>query len=469
LLSGPDGEDDSFGLKPSHLAWHQSSIPENMIGDWYRNGNIELSVFEDSFQVKSISAQLVSVETSDPYVRIIYKIAEYYKSLYIQETNPDTLKIAYVDTFATSRTDAARLPVREVWYIVTSTNPWLSISMPQELNGNWHLHDGNSEINISPESFILDKESWSIEASQTNGRIYRLVINKGTSYKMLYYMVVAEYTMSACLVDGLVDLQDRHGGLAVEWETYNRWWDLLEKAGFEQDTRWSYDYNLKALSNEVINTHSPVDSFIRDETLTGRLELEVVSNSISGGEGVLTLQSTFQIDQEAGRYLHIKGDGETRQVVDDSSWVANGLTHSENFDIMLENDTLWFDTDKGKVMFASARLERHSLINLRPFAYPGIFNADDFPYDRDIFGVVTFSPDDKPQTRYFGDNLDIFQHTVNTYIISGCSELNYTLLTFGRGIEQVECFRGAYNNMDIWYNRGSRADPYVKEISFSCK
>ncbi|MFH1069542.1 MAG: hypothetical protein V1794_07950, partial [Candidatus Glassbacteria bacterium] len=241
---------------PTTLAWSQSRVSEELSGNWYKDGNLEIAIYEDSVRVKNSTFNLEVFETAQPYARIIYREGEYYKSLYIKTVMSDSMLVAYVDSAASSLTLARVLPVQNLWYVVTATNPWLPFDIPAALQGNWHIYDGHSEISISSDSLTLDGESWSIEKGQTNRHIFRLILHRGPEYKTLYFDELEEYKMEARLVDGTPDLQDKFGNLSGNWQKYYRWWNFLETTDFNAGARRSYAFSLKSIYTGLIDLQS---------------------------------------------------------------------------------------------------------------------------------------------------------------------------------------------------------------------
>jgi len=457
---------------PTTLAWSQSRVSEELSGNWYKDGNLEIAIYEDSVRVKNSTFNLEVFETAQPYARIIYRKGEYYKSLYVKALKSDSMLVAYVDSAASNLTLARILPVRNLWYAVTSTNPWLPFDIPAALQGNWHIYDGHSEISLSGDSLTLDGESWNIEEGQTNRHIFRLILHREPEYKTLYFNEIEEFKMEARLVDGTPDLQDAFGYLSGSWQIYYRWWNFLERIDFRTGSHLGFNYSQKSIYANLANSQSPFDSFYTERTMSGRVELAVASNSISGGGGGLTLKSTFQIDQDTkiDRQL-LRSYFAPIQMIRDSTVIEYGLTQVQSFNLVLENDTLWYATEHGKVVFASRRLQKFSTINLRFLAHPSVFNSDSFPLEPDIFGVVTFSGGAEPEMRNFGENLRTILRVgwVGLIVANGFSARNYLVLTADKRIEKVECFQGQYYNREAWYHINSgRTDPFAKEVSFSC-
>ena len=314
-------------LFPTTLAWRQSDIPEELIGNWYKDGNLEISVYEDSVRVYNRTLELEDFETANPYARIIYRDGDYYKSLYFTAMSPDSVQAAYVDSAVSSSDMARSLPVQNRWIVFTSTNPWLSVTMPGDLKGNWHIYDGLSEIGIAEGSVTLDGDSWSVDSSQTNRSIFRLILHRETEYKTLYYDEIEDLKMKARLVDGTPDLQDKFGRFNTGWQTYTRWWDFLDKVNLSSGAHWSYKFSLKSFFAELINSKTPVDSFYREQSQQGRVDLEVIRNDLSDTGGAITLTSTFNIEKETNKDRQLRVEFGTAQMLFDSVWYWK-TTHS---------------------------------------------------------------------------------------------------------------------------------------------
>jgi len=332
--------------------------------------------------------------------------------------------------------------------------------MPGEMPGNWHIHDGKMEMEIDRERVVLDGESWEIDSVETNRTVERLILRSGESYKSFYFREVDPYSMEALLTDGKADIQDRYGKVHGDWKILNKWWDLFEIFPFQQGSRWSYDYSYEENYIQVYNLSSPIDSIVQRREMKGQFELEVTSNTLQGGTGSLTLQATFQIDEEKGRYFHALKDS-IIQVLADSSWANANVLKTEQYEIVLENDTLWYRTEEGKVLFASTKLQPYlsweqpgSLVNLRPFVYPFTFPKEGFPEGKDVFTNVQFSPVTRPQS--------------STALVSGRNIKKRAQFVFGKGFQDIYYLHYDYERR-YWHGYEQYLNPYKKETSFDCE
>jgi len=328
---------------------------------------------------------------------------------------------------------------------------------------------GTVQLKITP-SFVSAPDAPSNDWFIAEKEIGEVILKSGNRYKSLYFGEVGEYTMDVLLVDGKADIQDRYGRIPGDWKTLNKWWDFIEKCRLYQGSRWNYSYCYWKYINEVDNTSSPRDSILQSDSLKGQFELEITSSTMQGATGSLTLQATFQIAEEKSRYFHAQINGDI-QILSDSSWSKAGVTEIEQYEIVLENDTLWYRTEEGVVFFASAKIESFAAINLRAFVYPFEFPREGFPEGRDILGEILFHDEIIPsRPKVYGDTPSAIIHHSDDSItyLAGSYINNYLCLLSGGGFRDMNYFFGDYDQL-YWNGREWYLDPYVKETSFSCK
>ena len=461
---------ENIAIDPRGLPWEKASLPAGLLGDWYKEGKIDLTVGGDTLHVRGVWSLVQSTEKSDSYYRIIYKIGSQYRSIYLRNIMETEVQIAYTDSMASSEEGASARPVAGTWVTLTSYNPWILTNMPSKMSGDWHIHDGKLEMAINSETVVLDGVLWEIDSVQTNRTVERLVLKRGESYKSFYYQEVGEYSMDVLLVDGKDDIQDRLGNVPGEWGTFRRWWDLIEKCGLYSGSHWLYDYSYLENYTRVYNTAAPIDSIVETASLKGQLDLEVTSSTIGEGTGSLYLEAIFLIDEEKGGYYQDRKNG-SREVLTDSSWVIPGRIVTMDYEISLENDTLWYRTAEGKVFFASTKFERGAKINNRVFVYPFEFPKEGFPEDSDIFGKILLPDETIPSEHkiYAGVPSATIHHGDGsiTYL-EGQYMDSYVDLLSGSGFSDMNYFFGDYDQM-TWYRGPQYYDPYKMETSFSCK
>jgi hypothetical protein len=467
--STPAGPEEQY-FEPGVGLWEKTSMPADLLGDWYKGGKLELTVGEDTLRVSGIWSLIQSVEKSDSYYRIIHAIGAQYYATYFINLTEESVEVVETRSYAADEEGAAGLSEIESRHTMTSTNPWVTTGMPGDLQGNWHIHDGNMEMVIDRESLVLDGELWGIDSVQTNRTVDRLILKSGNRYKSLYFGEVGEYTMDVLLVDGKADIQDRYGKVNGNWVTLHKWWDFIEQCRLYPGSRWIYEYSYQEYYTQVYNTTTPIDSIVQTNSLTGQFELEVTSSTIQEGTGSLTLYAAFQIDGGEGWYFHARKDGKT-EVLTDSSWVNPGHLKTEQYEIVLEDDTLWYATEEGVVFFASAKIESFAAINLRAFVYPFEFPREGFPEGRDILGEILFHDEIIPsRPKVYGDTPSAIIHHSDDSItyLAGSYINNYLCLLSGGGFRDMNYFFGDYDQL-YWNGREWYLDPYVKETSFSCK
>ncbi len=316
------------------------------------------------------------------------------------------------------------------------------------------------EMVIDRETVVIDGTGWEIDSVQTNRTVERLILRSGPAFKSLYYREVGPYSMEALLTEGKADIQDRYGKVPGDWSTLYRWWDFIETCRLYSGSRWVYDYSYSEFYIQVYNTTTPIDSIVQTSSLKGQFELEVTTSTIQEGTGGLTLQAAFLIDEEKGRYFHARKDS-VIQVLIDSSWVNPGHLKTEQYEIFLENDTLWYRTEEGKVLFASIKFEPYlswvqtgSLVNIRAFVYPFVFPREGFPDGSDVLVNVQFSPIDRSPS--------------SAIIIRALGAKKKAQFTFGNGFQDI-FYRHRDYDQRYWYGDERYLNPYKKETSFDCK
>jgi len=462
--SQPIESDESVDLR--RLSWQQAAIPTELFGDWYTEGELDLTVKLDTLYVHRIRTLIRSIEKADNYYRIIYAVENIYRAAYFRNLTEIGLQAAYTDSSAGDIQGAAECPVTSRWYTLTSTIPWIPAILPGNLPGNWHIHDGNMEIAIAGTNAVVDGASWTIDSVQTNRHVGRLLLKAGNGYKSLYYNEVGDYDMEVLLVDGKKDMQDRMGNIQGDWTKVYRWWDFIEKGNFYPGARWSYQYFYKQYIDQVFDTSSPRDSIARIESLEGRFDLEVLSNTISGETGSLMLKATFQIDTDGGKYYHAKKDG-TTQVQTDSSWSNPGSVKTVQHEIVLENDTLWFKTSEGKIFFASKKLRSRVNVNYLLFLHPIDFPKEGFPAGRLILGEILFPYEEKPFKNLYNNdiNSEIIWVLGVDIVIQGQLTNNYAYFSLGTGFKSVN-YHFEDNDQRIRFGRGEYHNPYIKDTTF---
>jgi|GEM_PF-4279596 len=383
----PLAEQEEFD--PRILPWQKVSMPTDLLGDWYTEGDLYLSVTEEDFRAEGVLAIFQSISKSDSYYRIIYRIAQKYHAIYLRNLTNEEVQIVHADSTAVDEEGASAVPVSRNWLTLTATNPWIPTMITTDITGNWHIQDGMMEVVIEKEKVVLDGESWEIDSIQTNRHVDRFILKRDENYKSFYFQEVGSYTIEALLVDGKEDIQNRYGNIPGDWYTLYRWWDFIDACRLYPGSRWSYDFYYWKIINEVDNTSSPRDSILQSDSLKGQFELEVTNSTIDEGTGSLTLKATFKIDEEKGIYFHYQVNGDV-QIVTDSSWSVSDFTIIEQYEIILENDTLWYNTDEGKVFFASTKVKPNARVIIRAFVYPFDFPEEIFSMGININAGIQF-------------------------------------------------------------------------------
>ncbi|MFC1544609.1 hypothetical protein ACFL4X_00440 [Gemmatimonadota bacterium] len=454
---GPgEGHDPDVLFRPEQLNWEETSMPINLLGHWYANGSLIMSFREDTLFVLGNNSLIQAVDKSESYFRIIYRIDSDYYTFYLRDLDEKIVRVAYTDSVAANLQDATTLRVIQNWESLTSTNPWLRADKPEMLLGNWHLHDGVVEITIGEDTVTIDNQSWIFSAHQSNSTVNRIILSKDNVFKTIYYKELSPYTLEGLLVDGNEDLEDKYGEVHGEWQTFLQWWDFVTQANLKRGYILSYDYTYHNLLSITDNTVSPPDSFVLEEDLEARLRLEVKSGVITSTpfSGNISLESSFQILQDGGKYFHAKKSA-PMEVVSDSSWNKGSSTVAKEVDIFPLNDTLWFSTAQGNVFFASRKFHQGAMVNLRPFIFPFQFPMESFPQGPDIIGEVHFLVVEKPQ--------------VSDDQVSGTHSKAAGSLMSGGGFGKVYCIFEKYVRPTVSSSETTMPDTlYTRITTISC-
>ena len=173
--STPAGPEEQY-FEPGVGLWEETTMPTDLFGDWYSGGKLKLTVGEDTMRVSGIWSLIQSVEKSDSYYRIIHVIGAQYFATYFLKLTQESVEVVETKGYAADAEGAVALAEIESRHTMTSTNPWVPAGMPGEMQGNWHIHDGEMEMVIDRESAVLDGELWDIDSVQTNRTVDRLIL-----------------------------------------------------------------------------------------------------------------------------------------------------------------------------------------------------------------------------------------------------------------------------------------------------
>ena len=381
-------------FNPVSLAWEEISLPAKLVGNWYADGKLELFINGDTVYTQNGRSTFYSTAKSGSYIMLIHNIEYMYRVTYINNLSDSTLEITYSDSSTSNPAEVVNLPLRGGWKTLTSTNPWISTQMPGGLTGNWHVQDGVLELAIDNDKVEIDGTAWNIDSVQTNKTAERLLLSSGSNYKTFYYQEVGSRWMSVRIVDGKLDLQDRYGRVQGNFTGVFKWWDIFESGGLKQGAKWVYDFSYEQIHEVDSTSTSPKVSIDSTLNSSGKLEVEVTNSTIADGSGTLSLLVTFTTNVEQGRYLHTLSTLPV-QVLTDTAWADSSLNRiiSNQYDLTLEDDTLWYDLPGGKQFFASSKISLSVSVNAEMFLYP-LIPAWPEPIDwDDRSGAVTIFED----------------------------------------------------------------------------
>ncbi|MBW7995719.1 MAG: hypothetical protein FVQ81_03920 [Candidatus Glassbacteria bacterium] len=469
LPSESTGSPPDEKFDPRNVKWEETSLPAALIGDWYADGKPELSFAGDTMWVRTFLFSIATVSQSDSIYRIIYHVESSYRALYLRNLTSTQIQTAYTDSTASDLQGAAALSVNSFWLTLNTYNHWAARIMPGELAGNWHVADGELELAISAEEVSIDGLVWKVDSVTTNQIIDRLVLNSSQNYQTLFYRDFDRYTMEVLLAAGKKDFLAEEEALQGDWKKLSRWWNFAESLPLEEGMRWSYEYELDESYIQANWDSIPPDSSYLKNSLKGRLEIQVLSAAWGEYTGQATVQSTFSIDEEQGKYLHFHKEG-TTELVTDSAWSNTFVLARADHEITLENDSLWFQTAGGKVLFASNKLQQGREVNLRPFVYPFEFPRDGFPNGPNATFKIAFSGTMSENPGLERSGAISHSYTLGLgetiTVMKGFAVSKYAFFEIGKGFYKVMYFHGAYD-VGIWAGWLSR-NPYKNEAKFNC-
>ncbi|MBW7995718.1 MAG: hypothetical protein FVQ81_03915 [Candidatus Glassbacteria bacterium] len=381
-----------------------------------------------------IRADFHSIARAENFFRLIYKLGGAFRAAYFNNLTDTSVQVAYTDSSSSDAQAVETSPVSGSWRTLTSTNPWIPASaISSRLFGNWHVADGNLELEITLNNVEIDGDVWLLDSVQTNRTANRLLLRSGMNYKILYYQKLQQYAMDVILVDGKVDLQDRFGRLEGEFETVAKWLDIFDSGGFKPGARWDYDFSYDQIYEVDSTTALPrvtVDSTLR---FSGRMEVEVTASSIAAGSGSLSLTVTFTTTEERGRYLHTLYT-DPIQVLTDTTWADSSLNRVESnqYEIVLESDTLWYDTPGGRAFFASTKVSPGVSIHAELFMFivppwTESIERDDYLASVKFSEIIRYVYSDALSSSHGGDTMLKFTPSV------GFDVIYYDFMHYARG------------------------------------
>jgi len=101
----------------------------------------------------------------------------------------------------------------------------------------------------------------------------------------------------------------------------------------------------------------------------GTFEFEIVQNGMLQSSQKYQILASYNIDKEEYRYHKVMYLTDEPEVTD-TSYTKENFEINEEFSLVLDNDTLWYETEEGKEYFVNVRLEKSSLVNLKLFGIP---------------------------------------------------------------------------------------------------
>jgi len=424
-----------------HGEWTAVLIPENLLGNWFWNSMWDMTIGLETIEDSVKTTAILAVEKQGEIFRIIHKFKEnVYFVTYFRFSSDNEIRMAASDGAARDIDKVRLLPLLE-WYTATRILPWENTTLPPELPGNWHIPDGEEEIVINESSITLSGKNWNIEASQTNGTISRIVIKSGMAQKSFYYRLnIRNYTMEAALKDGLEIIHDKFGHLPEsEWSNFSRWWDIKESFPLVEGTRWRYEFNYRNLYDPQLDFFGRWDAKKHDIKASGSFELVLVASKTNSVSSSYRFSSSFHIDKEEC-YIHhsrVNPENYLPEILSDTTTVEENLVFTNEYLIVEDNDSLWYETEEGRKLFSPVQVSWGTFAYLKMFTYPKSKTED-------YFFALLINPSQASPALAFVSH-DLFEE--ECYFIPG------------RGIKNIHYFHGEYRVM-------TAPSTYEEELTF---
>lgn len=363
----PDSES-----KQEALQWQSTELPRTLVGEWYYLDKINITIVEDTVKAKhkyfNANYHILDVEKKeDQHYRLILEMVERnstYTCLNILFLSETELEIAFSKEYAMLEENVRNQPPDKS-YVVAKNPTWISQQFPDELIGNWQLQQGDLDVEIEKSEVFIYGKSWSIEAVETNRTIDRLVLKNGQNIKSLYFSELGSDQMQAVIKDGRVVSSEEYKKLLGELRTFTMWWDLFDYLILKQGSRWRYGYEYNSSHRHYYDYETVEIS----RSLIGLFELDITRIETVHLATNYRIKALYQIDKEEYRYHKVMYLTDEPEVTD-TSYTKENFEINEEFNLVMDNDTLWYETEEGKEYFINVRLEKSSLVNLKLFGIP---------------------------------------------------------------------------------------------------
>jgi len=366
----PLASDSESNQEP--LPWQSTDLPQTVIGEWYYLDKINITLVEDTVKAKhkyfDANYHILDVEKKeDQHYRLILEMVErnstfaYLDILFLSETE---LEITFSKDYAMLEENVRNQPPDKS-YVVAKNPTWISQQFPDELIGNWQLQQGDMDIEIGENDVFLHGQSWSIETVETNQTIDRLVLKNGQNIKSLYFSELGSDQMQAVIKNGRVVSSEEYQKLLGELRTFTRWWDLFDYLILKQGSSWRYGYEYNSSHRHYYDYETVEIS----RSLVGLFELDLTGIETVHLATNYRIKALYQIDKEEYRYHKVMYLTDEPEVTD-TSYTRENFEITEEFNLVLDNDTLWYETEQGKQYFINVRLEKSNPVNLKLFGIP---------------------------------------------------------------------------------------------------
>lgn len=362
------------------LPWQSAELPQTVIGEWYYLDKINITIVEDTVKAKhkyfDANYHILDVEKKeDQHYRLILEMVErnstyaYLDILFLSETE---LEIAFSKEYA-MREEYVRNEPPDKSYVVAKNPTWITLRFPDELIGNWQLQQGDLDVEIEKSEVFIYGKSWSIEAVETNKTIERLVLKNGQNIKSLYFSQLVSDQMQAVIKDGRVVSFEEYQKLLGELRTYTRWWNLFDYLILEQGSLWRYGYEYNYSTNYMLDDGVFYRHGEENCKRNGTFEFEIVQNEMLQSSRKYQILASYNIEKEEYKYYFYedyRDIADRERTVIDTSYTKENFEIFEEFSLVLDNDTLWYETEQGKEYFINVRLEKSNPVNLKLFGIP---------------------------------------------------------------------------------------------------
>ncbi len=250
-----------------------------------------------------------------------------------------------------------------------------SISVPEELlgnwmtgdNGNWLMAEGASELIISEDSITWQEVNYKIAAVYQLAKNCMILGVAGDETLALFPDEVSGLKLSAAITDGKeAPPLDENGEILRDKITeFERWWYPLGKEYPAVGTKWVYSSHVHGDHYTDLGNRTNK----RFSKIFGSVILEVTKLIHNGYNDVIELRKTVHLDtlHIYINYVEWWGDFGKRTLAFQDSLLTD-YEYSEDIRLFYSNDTLYMDQDTVSVAIAPRQVRIGSIINLQLYS-----------------------------------------------------------------------------------------------------